>query len=58
MADKPAPLLARIRMASDAVRYTSAWHAASVLNEAADEIKRLRRELAAEKRRPKWNGKT
>ncbi|CAB3812131.1 hypothetical protein [Achromobacter denitrificans] len=55
---KPSPLLTRLNAAAAAVRYTDQWHVAAVIHEASDEIKRLRRELAAEKRRPKWNGKT
>lgn len=55
---KPSPLLTRLNAAAASVRYTDQWHVAAVINEASDEIKRLRRELAAEKRRQKRSEKT
>lgn len=55
---KPSPLLTRLNAAARSVRYTDAWPVAAVINEACDEIKRLRRELKAEQKRAKWNGKT
>lgn len=57
MTAQPA-LLVRLRAAADSVRHTDQWGVAAVISEASDEIKRLRREPAAERRRPKWNGKT
>ncbi|WP_187378296.1 hypothetical protein [Achromobacter xylosoxidans] len=57
MTAQPA-LLVRLRAAADSVRHTDQRGVAAVISEASDEIKRLRRELAAERRRPKWNGKT
>lgn len=55
---KPAPLLTRLQAAINCAHQEDPGWLAPIMREARDEIRRLRRELAAEKRRPKWNGKT
>ncbi|CAB3624446.1 hypothetical protein [Achromobacter pestifer] len=55
---KKAPLLARLQSAINCAHDEDTGWLAPVMREARDEIKRLRRELRADQRRPKWNGKT
>lgn len=58
--DKPkkAPLLKRLQSAINCARQDLPGFLDPVMREARDEIIRLRRELRAEKRKPRWNGKT
>jgi len=55
---KIAPLLKRLQAAINCAHAENPGWLAPVMREARDEIKRLRRELKAEQKRPKWNGKT
>ncbi|MGE8659082.1 MAG: hypothetical protein ACN6O8_20250 [Achromobacter sp.] len=55
---KTAPLLSRLQAAINCAHQEDPGWLAPVMREARDEIKRLRRALRAEQRRPKWNGKT